>query len=186
VAPIQAMITKCRELGIQIIWLNWGFTESEVAELPAAVTHCLGDYPGDPCVPGADLGRGMGRKFIKGEWNTAVYEPLRALEIPDQDVYCSKNRTSGLWNPEQPLWKYLVSSGKSTLLFSGVNTDCCVYDTLLGGTFGGWDCVVVEDCCRTSNNYGLVPGCLDLIASAHGFVTESTSFIAGEMGESGN
>jgi phosphatidylethanolamine-binding protein len=66
------------------------------------------------------MGDGKGRELFAGSWNAEIYEPLRKVAKPE-DVYCAKNRMSGMWTPEQPLWKHLESSGKKTLLFGGVN-----------------------------------------------------------------
>jgi nicotinamidase-related amidase len=102
---------------------------------------------------GADLGDDRGKCLYEGTWNADIYDSLKA-QIQPQDVHCSKNRMSGLWNEEQPLWKYLESSGKKTLLFTGVNTDQCVLGTLTDAYNAGWDCVMVEDCCATPTSGG--------------------------------
>lgn len=106
---------------------------------------------------GADLGQGRGRCLCKGEWNSAVYGPLADEVRLDEegrggDVWCDKNRMSGLWSEDQPLWKELTGGGgKRTLLFAGVNTDQCVLGTLGDAYNNGWDCVLLEDCCATTS-----------------------------------
>ncbi len=102
---------------------------------------------------GANLGGGKGRCLGAGEWNTDIYEPLKKYVNPE-DVHCAKNRMSGLWNEDQPLWKYLVKEGIKTLFFAGVNTDQCVLGTLTNAYNAGWDCVLVEDCCATCTEWG--------------------------------
>lgn len=78
---------------------------------------------------GADLGPGKGRTLVAGEWNSAIYKPL-AKAVRPEDAHCAKNRMSGLWSAEQPLWGHLVGEGRRTLFFAGVNTDQCVLGTL--------------------------------------------------------
>jgi len=87
-----------------------------------------------------------------------------------EDVHCAKNRISGMWSEEQPLWRYLEGKGvgesgdgqddsrmanpKRTLLFAGVNTDQCVLGTLESAYNAGWDCILIEDCCATTTEWG--------------------------------
>ena len=102
---------------------------------------------------GAELGDSQGRCLFAGSWNADIYEPLK-MYVKPEDVHCAKNRMSGMWNEEQPLWKYLENAGKKTLLFTGVNTDQCVLGTLNNAYNAGWDCIMVEDCCATTTPSG--------------------------------
>jgi nicotinamidase-related amidase len=86
---------------------------------------------------------------MNGSWNADIYEPLKTV-VQAEDVYCNKNRLSGMWSEDQPLRRCLQSSGKRTLLFAGVNTDRCVLGTVADAAYAGWDCVVIEDCCATA------------------------------------
>jgi hypothetical protein len=70
---------------------------------------------------GEDLGDGRGRCLFAGEWNADIYDPLKA-KVEQGDIHCAKNRMSGMWSPEQPLWKALEKGGLTTVLFAGVNT----------------------------------------------------------------
>jgi len=97
---------------------------------------------------GSDLGDDKGRCLFAGTWNADIYPALKAHAKPN-DLHCAKNRMSGLWTPEQPLRKTLKAEKKTTLLFTGVNTDQCVLGTLVDGYNTGWNCVLVDDCCGT-------------------------------------
>ena len=97
---------------------------------------------------GDDLGPAVGRIGFAGSWNCEIYPSLNA-HVRAEDIHCTKNRVSGLWNQEQPLWKQLVKTGKRTLFFAGTATDVCVLATLTDAYNGGWDCVLVDDCCAT-------------------------------------
>lgn len=103
---------------------------------------------------GSDMGEGRGRLLMAGSWNAALYAPLQEASRPDADVFCNKDRISGLWHGETPLAKALEAGGFRTLLFAGVNTDQCVLGTLADAYFRGWDCVMVEDCCATTTPGG--------------------------------
>jgi phosphatidylethanolamine-binding protein len=141
----------------QVVWLNWGLTDTDLASMPAGVQRGFsrGLIAGTHTHHGlgGDLGDGQGRCLFEGTWNADIYDSLKK-QVKSQDVHCAKNRMSGLWNEEQPLWKYLEASGKKTLLFTGVNTDQCVLGTLTNAYNAGWDCVLVEDCCATTTERG--------------------------------
>lgn len=141
----------------QIVWLNWGLTDDDMLTLPASVqrgflkdtlqatTRAIRPYIG----LGSDLGGTKGRCLFAGSWNADIYPPLKAHVRPN-DLHCAKNRMSGLWTPDQPLWKTLKKEGKSTALFTGVNTDQCVLGTFVDAYNAGWNCVLVDDCCGTT------------------------------------
>jgi nicotinamidase-related amidase len=74
---------------------------------------------------------------------------------------------SGLWTPEQPLWKILEKEAKKTLLFTGVNTDQCVLGTLVDAYNAGWNCVLVDDCCGTTTVGGREVSFHNIAVSLH-------------------
>lgn len=109
-----------------------------------------------------------------------MYGPLKDQVRPDLgDAWCDKNRMSGLWSEEQPLYKELVKGGKRTLLFAGVNTDQCVLGTLADGYNKGWDCVMLEDCCATLTE-GAKDVCALNVSGCYGFVSDSARLVEGE------
>ncbi|KAL1875321.1 hypothetical protein VTK73DRAFT_10158 [Phialemonium thermophilum] len=192
---------------LRIIWLNWGLTDDDLAFMPAAVQRgfsrslIISDPSSDPTQPvraglGADLGSGKGRCLVAGTWNAALYQPLaEEAQGPGLgvDVHCAKNRLSGMWSTEQPLYRYLEGreqdgdlvgekgSLKRTLFFAGVNTDQCVQATLVDAYNAGWDCVLLEDCCGTPTRWGKEV-CLYNTAGSYGFVVDSQAFVAGKQG----
>lgn len=190
VDPLLRTIERCRTAGVQVVWLNWGLTDADLAEMPAGVLRgfaraaIAGDVPPAAAGLGADLGGGKGRCLVAGEWNSALYGPLLGA-VRDGDVQCAKNRMSGLWSESQPLWRYLEGEGKDrkTLLFAGVNTDQCVLGTLTNAYNAGWDCVMVEDCCATTTA-GAREVCLSNIAVSEikfdflSFFLSSSSLVA--------
>lgn len=153
VPPLVNVIARCREVGVQVVWLNWGLTDQDLAEMPAGVLRGFAsrmlDDEKEKAGLGVDLGRGMGRTLCEGAWNSEIYEGLlddtaaaagegKGAVDKEKDVFVAKNRMSGLWCESQPLWKYLKGEEgakeggkeKATLLFAGVNTDQCVLGTL--------------------------------------------------------
>jgi phosphatidylethanolamine-binding protein len=128
---------------------------------------------------GADLGDGMGRALFRGSWNAGIYPDL-AQHVDPADIHCAKNRMSGLWSPEQELWKYLKTAGKKTTLFAGVNTDQCVLGTLANAYNSGWDVIMVEDCCATTTP-GAKEVCTWNISKNYGFVCDSKTLVEGKL-----
>lgn len=116
---------------------------------------------------GSELPDGQGRVLFEGSWNADIHPKLKA-HVKENDIHCAKNRMSGLWNPEQPLWKMLkdgvrknkeeapgvqagaLSGPWETVVFAGVNTDQCVLGTLVDAYNAGWNCVMIDDCCGTT------------------------------------
>ncbi|KAI9831921.1 MAG: hypothetical protein M1819_004643 [Sarea resinae] len=177
VAPLTRVIEKSRTEGIQVVWLNWGLTDDDALTMPPSLQRGFGrdliagtntGYRG----LGADLGNGKGRCLFAGSWNADIYPPLKSV-VADDDVHCSKNRMSGLWSPAQPLLKYLLESGKQTILFAGVNTDQCVLGTLTDAYSWGWDCLLVGDCAATTTGQGAKDVCEHNVANSYGFVIDS-------------
>lgn len=179
VPPLLATIAHARKAGVQIVWLNWGLTDADLAALPAGVSRGFArraivaeDGQEVNAGLGVDLGEGKGRCLVAGEWNSAVYGPL-GEEVREGDVCVAKNRMSGLWSGETELWRWLtedeVGRGKRTLLFAGVNTDQCVLGTLTDAYNAGWDCVLLDDCSATGTP-GAREVCLYNVGVSCGFV----------------
>lgn len=154
VKPTLQVIERCRQLGIQVCWLNWGIDEYDLKVMPAAVTRgfdraMIKDKGhGWHIGLGAEMPDGMGRCLFKGTWNADIYDPFKEVMTPD-DVRFDKARMSGLWSPELPFHRWLSKSGKKTLLFAGVNTDQCLLGTLTDAYNWGWDCILLNDCAAT-------------------------------------
>ncbi|KAL7620174.1 hypothetical protein AAE478_009167 [Parahypoxylon ruwenzoriense] len=156
------VIVKCREIGIKIIWLNWGLCDDDLGTMPAATQRGFASSLIRPPLDskqarngfGSDMGEGRGRLLMAGSWNAKLYDPLQAASKAESDIFCNKNRISGLWNRETPLARALDAGGFRTVLFAGVNTDQCVLGTLADAYYHGWDCIMVEDCCATKTPDG--------------------------------
>ncbi|XXH05404.1 hypothetical protein Hte_011830 [Hypoxylon texense] len=182
------VVTRCREVGIKIIWLNWGLTEGDLSSMPAATERSFAKNLVTPQLDnkqarngfGSDMGEGRGRLLMAGSWNAKLYDPLLGASRTDSDIFCDKNRISGFWNGDTPLAKALAAGGYRTLLFAGVNTDQCVLGTLADAYYRGWDCVMVEDCCatKTPNGHDVT---IYNTSNGYGFVIDSKSFVEGKL-----
>lgn len=187
VEPTLKVIARCRQLGIQVVFLNWGIDEHDLSVMPPAVQRAFCREQaasrgyGWRVNLGTELPNGQGRCCWKGSWNADIYKPLKAVTTMD-DLYFDKARMSGLWSKKQAFHRYLRNSGKKTLLFAGVNTDQCLLGTLTDACSWGWDCILLKDCAGTMTN---VPGaaavCEHNITSNMGFVTDSHDFLNGKL-----
>ncbi|KAL1305843.1 hypothetical protein AAFC00_004000 [Neodothiora populina] len=235
-------IPAARNAGIQVIWLNWGLTDEDVATMPPAVKRAFGfeavpepeegtvdmirqesgalftgrisngigvDKDGSPRHQGDSVllengkddriykGLGSdcgtitlpngndiqaGRLLMRDSWNAALHPPLDKIyeegcrSSYKPDVWCHKNRMSGMWGATTPCELFLEQHGIRTLLFTGVNTDQCVSGTFTDAFSKGYDCVLLHDGCGTTSpdfaqqciefnaakTWGFVVGCEDL------------------------
>ncbi|CAH0018090.1 unnamed protein product [Clonostachys rhizophaga] len=176
------VINVCRELGIKVIWLNWGLADEDLDKVPAAQIHSFQQGFTNPLSSpydkrygfGDDLGDGKGRVLMQNEWNSQLYELLHEVARPKEDLFINKNRVSGLSKDDTPLAQILKQKKIRTLLFAGVNTNQCVLGTLLDAYYRGYDCILIEDSCATNTPGGQDVSILDIWRN-YGFVTTSSA-----------
>ncbi|KAF2723101.1 PEBP-like protein [Polychaeton citri CBS 116435] len=192
VQPLLKVIEKCRNEGIDICWLNWGIDETELKNMPPAVTRAfnramlhenghgwrvnLGSWLPE------EQGNGVKERCLfTGTWNADIYDPLKDV-MREGDLRFDKARMSGLWSPELPMHKWLRQSEKKTLLFAGVNTDQCLLGTATDAYSWGWDVILLGDCAATMTGLGAQAVCDYNIATNMGFVTDSETFSLQQAG----
>ncbi|WP_406118810.1 cysteine hydrolase family protein [Streptomyces sp. NBC_00989] len=138
------VVSAARGANIPVIWLNWG-NRPDRANLPPGVTHVY-----DPSGTGVGIGsRTPGtdsRVLTKGSWGAALVDGLVAEE---QDIHVDKYRMSGFW--DTPLDSILRNLRVDTLIFAGVNSDQCVYATLVDAACLGYDVVMLTDASATTS-----------------------------------
>jgi ureidoacrylate peracid hydrolase len=138
------LAAAARAAGVPVIWLNWG-NRPDRANLPPGVTHVY-----DPEGTGAGIGHVLpasgARVLTKGSWGAALAAPLRA---EDGDILIDKYRMSGFWDTE--LDSVLRNLRVDSLLFAGVNSDQCVYATLIDAACIGYDVVLLTDASATTS-----------------------------------
>jgi len=133
-----------RAAGVPVIWLNWG-NRPDQANLPPGVAHVY-----DPEGTGAGIGHVLAASgapvLTKGSWGAELAAPLRA---EDGDILIDKYRMSGFWDTE--LDSVLRNLRVDTLLFAGVNSDQCVYATLIDAACIGYDVILLTDASATTS-----------------------------------
>jgi nicotinamidase-related amidase len=175
VEPTLKVIERCRKEGIQIAWLNWGLSENDLKTMAPAIQRGFHKTLGWHVGLGAQLPGNEGRCLFKRTWNAELYDPFKKVAQPG-DLFFDKTRMSGLWSTTEPLHEYLRAVDKKTLIFTGVNTDQCVFGTVSDAYSYGWDCVLLDDCTGTMTGLGAQAVAEYNIAQNMGFVTGSKEF----------
>jgi len=67
------------------------------------------------------------------------------------DIRFHKARLFGFWGGSTPATEYLKNKGITTLLFTGVNTDQCVFESLEDACTVGFDTTLLKDGCGTNS-----------------------------------
>lgn len=171
IAPIGTLVEALRAAGSHIVWLNWGI-RADRANLPASVLY-RGKRSADTAGYGEVSSSGHGPSLVQGSWGAAQIDQLPARA---GDVSVNKHRLSGFWDTE--LDSLLRAAGVTTLLFTGINTDRCVFSTLQDAGFLGYDCVLVEDACATPSPQYVTDAILFLVRQLHGFTTTAASILS--------
>jgi nicotinamidase-related amidase len=174
VDPIRRSVERAREIGMSIVWVNWG-VRSDLANLSPGVLrsfHRLG------VGFGSELPNGLGRLLVKGSWSAELINGLEEAR-QETDIWIDKHRTSGFYGTE--LDQMLTAQGITTLFFAGVNTEQCVMGTLQDAHCIGYDCVLLSDCTATTSPTGAYESVIYNVERSYGFLTTSVEF--GDMKE---
>lgn len=160
--PLNALISKLREIEAPIVWLNWG-NRPDQANLPPSVRYAFNRHRLD-----------QPQRFLtKGEQESEI---IKELSVEAVDIHVDKYRLSGFW--DTPLDSILRGRKIDTVLFAGVNLDQCVYHTLADASFLGYDCILVEDGCTTVSPDFCTEATLYNVRHGMGFVTKSTAILS--------
>lgn len=166
---INALSSAFRGLGAPVIHLNWG-VRADLANLPPNVVD-----KGSSCgqIPGYGDRIASGDVLVQGSWGaSSVPQITRA----DSDIAVFKHRLSGFRDNE--LDQILRRLGVTTLFYTGVNLDRCVFATLMDGCFQGFDAVLVEDATSTVSPDVVRDAITYLIRLLYGFTTQSEALLA--------
>ena len=166
IAPLQIFLPKLRNIGVPILWVNWG-NRPDRLNLSPALIHVY-----KPTGEGVGLGDPLPKNgapvLQKGSWAATIVDEL---QISASDIMIDKYRMSGFW--DTPLDSILRNLGASTLMFAGVNLDQCVLCTLQDANFLGYDCVLIEDCAATTSPDFCRLATLYNVKQCFGFVANS-------------
>ncbi|KAA9166118.1 isochorismatase family protein [Amycolatopsis acidicola] len=177
VSPLAGAITAVRDLvpaaraaGVPVVWVNWGNREDQ-ANLPPGVSHVY-DPDGRGTGVGARLPNGS-RVLTKGSWGAALVD---GLGVAPGDIEVDKYRMSGFW--DTPLDSILRNLRVDTLFFAGVNSDQCVYSTLVDAACLGYDVVLVDGASATTSPAFCHEATLYNTRQCYGFSTPAAELLA--------
>ena len=171
IAVLQALLPAWRAAGGRVLWLNWG-VRPDVANLPPTVL-----FKGKRSASGVGYAERSpddhGRTLVPGDWGAQVVDEL-AVDARDFTVF--KHRLSGFADNE--LDGLLRQQGATTLLWSGINTDRCVFSSLQDAGFLGYDNLLLADACSTPSPAYVTRAIHFLVQQLHGFVIDSSALMA--------
>jgi nicotinamidase-related amidase len=177
-APLVAPVPAIRGLkhalgahGVPTVYVNWG-VRADVANLPPTVL-AKGSGCGRAMGYGEPSPAGDGRILVAGDWGARVIDAL-APEPGDIEVY--KHRISAFRDNE--LDSVLQQMGVSTLIFTGINIDRCVFASLMDASFAGYHCLLVTDACATPSAQPVIDSVIFLTRLLYGFTTTSAAMEA--------
>lgn len=165
---INAVATAFRDHGAPVIHLNWG-VRADLANLPPNVID-----KGSSCgqTPGYGDTIASGDVLVEGSWGAAS---VPGIKQSDTDITVFKHRLSGFQDNE--LDQILRRLGVTTLFYTGVNLDRCVFATLMDGCFQGYDAVLIEDASTTVSPAPVSDAILYLIRLLYGFTTKTDALL---------
>ncbi len=176
VSPLSSVIDRTntmsaafRDAGVPIIHINWA-VRPDAANLPANVLDKGSDCGAHP---GYGDQIGSGRVLVEGDWGA---QSVSEIEVAPEDIFVGKHRLTGF--RDNALDQILRRLGVTTLFFSGVNLDRCVFATLADGCFNGFDAVLVEDTTTTVSPPHVSEAILYLIRLLYGFTAMSDDILA--------
>lgn len=166
IGPLQGILPLLRQVGVPVIWVNWG-NRPDLLNISPALRHVY-----NPTGTGVGLGDPLPSNgatvLTQGSWAAAIVAELVA---DPGDIWVDKYRMSGFW--DTPLDSILRNLGKTTLLFGGVNADQCVLCTLQDANFLGYDCILLRDCTATTSPDFCLQATIYNVNQCFGFVTDS-------------
>ena len=173
---IRRVVDSARASGLPILWVGFG-TRPDRANLAPIHRYPFARVSGGTGL--GDLVQGKGRAephhvLQKGSWGAEVVAELGAR--PD-DIHVDKHRISGFW--DTPLDSILRNLDIRTVAFMGVNSDECVFSTLIDATFHGYDTIMIEDATATSSPPSCHDAALYQVRFCFGFTMTSEDWAAG-------
>lgn len=168
IAVINPLAAQLRAHGVPVLHLNWG-VRADLANLPATVRDKASGCGTRPAYGDAT---DRGRILVQGDWGAAS---VAGIDASPQDLTVHKHRLSGFRDNEFD--QILRRRGVTTLLYTGVNIDRCVFATLMDGAFQGYDSILVEDGCATTSPPHVTDAILYLVRLLYGFTARSDAIL---------
>ena len=134
VPPLKAVLADARERGLMVIHTREGHVP-DLSDCPPAKLR-----RGAPSKRIGDPGP-KGRILVRGEYGHDIIDDLAPL--PDELVIDKPGKGSF---HATGLHDFLVESGITSLIVTGVTTEVCVHTTVREANDRGYECLVLSDC----------------------------------------
>jgi len=172
VPALQKLLTAFRAASAPVFWVNWG-NRPDNANLPPSLLHAGKPHGTGPGY-GDMLPSGEGPVLVRDTHGAAVIDTLKA---EPSDIFVHKTRFDGFVDNEFD--SILRNRNITTLAFAGINTDRCVFATLIHASFLGYDCILVEDACETPSPVQCTEAVTFLVRLLYGFTVTTGDLIKG-------
>ena len=169
IGAVNALAAGLRAADVPVIHLNWG-VRADVANLPPTALDKASGCGAGPAY--GDAGRN-GPVLVAGTWGAATVDAIAAAP---QDIHVAKHRLSGFRDNE--LAAILRRLDVTTVLYAGVNTDRCVFATLMDGAFEGFDPILVTDAAATVADPAVEGAVITLVEQLYGFTARSDAILS--------
>lgn len=174
VPALQKLLVAFRTASAPVFWVNWG-NRPDNADLPPSLLHAGKPHGTGPGY-GDTLASGQGPVLVRGSHGAAV---INVLKAEPSDIFVHKTRFDGFIDNEFD--SILRNRNITTLAFAGINTDRCVFATLIHASFLGYDCILIEDACETPSPIPCTEAVTFLVRLLYGFTVTTGDLIKGLM-----
>lgn len=132
---IQRLLEVFRENGLKVVYTRMGTEKRDLSDLTSTWRKAYRRISYDKALPGTK------------EWE--IREEIR----PREGEPVLLKRSSGAF-ASTPLAEVVRGWGSDTLVITGVETDCCIYNTAVEANDRGFKCIVLDDACTTLTKTG--------------------------------
>ena len=167
IKPINGLAAAFRARSVPVVFVGWG-NRHDLADVPASLLHVYDPNGSEPATcphpEGLTIEGTRGADFADG------------LVVEADDITVHKRRPGAFH--ATALDDILRNLGVTTLCFAGVQTDQCVYVSLIEAATRGYDCVLLADCTSTHSPTYCWDATVYNVELAFGFVASSATLIA--------
>jgi biuret amidohydrolase len=175
VAPIHNLLAKLRGRGYRILHTREGH-RPDLSDLPANKRWRSRQTTGQQKGSGMGIGDPgpKGRILVRGEPGWDIIPELAPLpgetiiDKPGKGSFCATD-----------LDLILRQGGVQNLVLAGITTDVCVHTTMREANDRGYECLLLEDCCRATDagNHEAAVKMVKMQNGVFGSVSTSTALL---------